>query len=160
VLTDEHDSARIVELQVEALLDESLARDNVAAAAGAVVTGLADADVILHTSRLLVRTGDPAENLRIARTVSTAVVDVVRQALAAHRPRFVIAKGGITASDVAARGLGIRHAMVRGPMLPGIVSLWEPMDGPAQGIPYVVFAGNVGDERSLLDVVRKLSTTL
>jgi len=160
VLTGEHHSARIVELQVEALLDESLARDHVAAAAAAVVAGLADADVILHTSRLLVKTGDPAESLRIARTVSTAVVDVVRQTLEARPPRFVIAKGGITASDVAARGLGIRHAMVRGPMLPGIVSLWEPMDGPAQGIPYVVFAGNVGDERSLLDVVRKLSTTL
>jgi len=160
VLTGEHHSARIVELQVEALLDESLARDHVAAAAAAVVAGLADADVILHTSRLLVKTGDPAESLRIARTVSTAIVDVVRQTLEARPPRFVIAKGGITASDVAARGLGIRHAMVRGPMLPGIVSLWEPMDGPAQGIPYVVFAGNVGDERSLLDVVRKLSTTL
>jgi hypothetical protein len=42
-------------------------------------------------------------------------------------------------------------------MLPGIVSLWEPMDGPAQGIPYVVFAGNVGDDESLADVVGKLS---
>lgn len=44
-------------------------------------------------------------------------------------------------------------------MLPGIVSLWEPVDGPATGIPYVVFAGNVGDDQSLLDVVRTLSNT-
>jgi hypothetical protein len=42
-------------------------------------------------------------------------------------------------------------------MLPGIVSLWEPVDGPAAGIPYVVFPGNVGDDRSLLGVVRILS---
>src|SRR5680860_786429 len=77
--------------------------------------------------------------------------------LARRRPRFVIAKGGITSSDVAALGLEIRHAMVRGPMLPGIVSLWEPMEGPATGIPYVVFAGNVGDEDSLCSVVRTLS---
>jgi uncharacterized protein YgbK (DUF1537 family) len=69
----------------------------------------------------------------------------------------VIAKGGITSSDVATDGLQIRRAIVRGPMLPGIVSLWEPVDGPAKGIPYVVFAGNVGDDRSLLDVVRVLS---
>ncbi|HEX7807045.1 MAG TPA: four-carbon acid sugar kinase family protein, partial [Cellulomonas sp.] len=96
VLTAEHGSARVVELQVEALLDESLARDHVASVAAAVAAGLAEADVILHTSRLLVRTGDPAESLRIARTVSTAVVDVVRLTLEARRPRFVIAKGGIT----------------------------------------------------------------
>ncbi|NKX51898.1 hypothetical protein HER39_15260, partial [Arthrobacter deserti] len=50
-----------------------------------------------------------------------------------------------------------RHAIVRGPMLPGVVSLWEPVEGPAQGIPYVVFAGNVGNDQSLLDVVRTLS---
>ena len=70
----------------------------------------------------------------------------------------MVAKGGITSSDVAALGLEIRRAVVRGPMLPGLVSLWQPVDGPAEKIPYVVFAGNVGDDRSLLDVVRVLSS--
>ena len=74
------------------------------------------------------------------------------------RRRFVVAKGGITASDVAARGLSIRRAMVRGTVLPGIVSLWEPVDGPARGIPFVVFAGNVGGPEALADVVDTLST--
>ena len=41
-------------------------------------------------------------------------------------------------------------------MLPGIVSLWEPVEGPAQGIPYIVFAGNVGDDDALADVVDPL----
>jgi uncharacterized protein YgbK (DUF1537 family) len=159
VLTDRHRSARIVEIQVEALLDTTLASDHVGAVVSAVVTALADGDVIVHTSRLLVKTDDPAESLRIARTVSTAVVKVVRRTLKARPPRFVIAKGGITSSDVAARGLEIRHAIVRGPMLPGIVSLWEPVDGPAKGIPFIVFAGNVGDDQSLFDVVRKLSSS-
>ncbi|MCB1255217.1 MAG: hypothetical protein KDB39_18685, partial [Austwickia sp.] len=77
--------------------------------------------------------------------------------LAQRPPRFVVAKGGITSSDVAARGLSIERAMVRGPMLPGIVSLWEPIDGPARGIPYIVFAGNVGGPSSLAEVVHKLS---
>lgn len=160
VLTDRHRSARVVEIQVEALLDETLASGHIAAVVSAVVTGIAERDVVVHTSRLLVRTDDPAESLRIARTVSAAVVDVVSQTLKARRPRFVIAKGGITSSDVASHGLGIRHGIVRGPMLPGIVSLWEPVDGPAKGIPFVVFAGNVGDDQSLFDVVRKLSNTL
>ena len=55
------------------------------------------------------------------------------------------------------QALGIRRARVVGPMLPGIVSLWQPMTGPAVGIPYVVFAGNVGAADSLARVVRTLA---
>lgn len=152
----EHHPSLVVELQVARLLEPDAAGelDRVSAE---VAAGLAKSDVVLHTSRLLVKHDDPAESLRIARTVSAAVVEVVQRTLAASPPRFVIAKGGITSSDVAAFGLQIRHAIVRGPMLPGIVSLWAPVDGPAFGIPYVVFAGNVGDDSSLLEVVRILS---
>lgn len=118
---------------------------------------LADSTVVLRTTRTLVRGEDKDDSLRIAREVSDAVVQVVRQLVDLAPPRFVIAKGGITSSDVASRGLGINRAMVRGSMLPGLVSLWEPIEGPAQGIGYIVFAGNVGDENSLADVVQKLS---
>ena len=69
----------------------------------------------------------------------------------------MIAKGGITSSDVASEALRIRRASVVGPMLPGIVSLWQPQVGPAVGIPYVVFAGNVGDTDSLAAVVATLA---
>jgi uncharacterized protein YgbK (DUF1537 family) len=123
----------------------------------AVAAALAKGNVVVGTSRTLVRGTDGADSLRIARAVSDAVVQVVRQVLDLAPPRFVIAKGGITSSDVASRGLEIGRAMVRGPMLPGIVSLWEPIDGPACGIPYIVFAGNVGAEESLADVADKLS---
>lgn len=122
-----------------------------------IVANLRHTDVIVHTSRVLMKTDEPEASLQISRDVSAAVVTVVQRTLAASPPRFVIAKGGITSSDVAAFGLGIRHAIVRGPMLPGIVSLWEPTDGPAAGIPYIVFAGNVGDDTSLARVVETLS---
>ena len=157
-LTEQHSAARIVEIDVEKLLD-SEADAHLDQTVDAVVEALRGGDVIVHTSRLLIKAEDPAESLRIARTVSAAVVAVVNRTLKTFPPRFVIAKGGITSSDVAAHGLEIRHAIVRGPMLPGIVSLWEPVDGPAKGIPYIVFAGNVGDDQSLADVTRKLSNT-
>lgn len=156
VLTDQHGAARIVEIDVERLLWDG-ADTYLDETVDAVVEALHSGDVIVHTSRLLIKTDDPAESLRIARTVSAAVVAVVNRTLKTFPPRFVIAKGGITSSDVAAHGLEIRHAIVRGPMLPGIVSLWEPVDGPAKGIPYIVFAGNVGDDESLAQVTRKLS---
>ncbi|MFC9334048.1 four-carbon acid sugar kinase family protein [Arthrobacter sp. NPDC057009] len=158
VLTDRHSSARIVEIDVEKLLGEE-APAYLDQTVDTVVEALRSGDVIVHTSRLLIKTDDPAESLRIARTVSAAVVAVVNRTLKTFPPRFVIAKGGITSSDVAAHGLEIRHAIVRGPMLPGIVSLWEPVDGPAKGIPYIVFAGNVGDDESLAQVTSKLSNT-
>lgn len=157
-LTEQHSAARIVEIDVEKLLSGS-ADAHLDQTVDAIVEALHGGDVIVHTSRLLIKTDSPAESLRIARTVSAAVVAVVNRTLKTFPPRFVIAKGGITSSDVAAHGLEIRHAIVRGPMLPGIVSLWEPVDGPAKGIPYIVFAGNVGDDQSLADVTRKLSST-
>ena len=161
-LTEQHSAARIVEIDVEKLLaaeTETTADAYLNGTVDSVVEALRSGDVIVHTSRLLIKTDDAAESLRIARTVSAAVVAVVNRTLKTFPPRFVIAKGGITSSDVAAHGLEIRHAIVRGPMLPGIVSLWEPVDGPAKGIPYIVFAGNVGDDQSLADVTRKLSNT-
>lgn len=161
-LTDQHRAARIIEIDVEKLLaaeTETAADAYLEQAVGSVVDALKQGDVILHTSRLLIKADDPAESLRIARTVSAAVVSVVNRTLKTFPPRFVIAKGGITSSDVAAHGLEIRRAIVRGPMLPGIVSLWEPVDGPAKGIPYIVFAGNVGDDQSLAEVTRKLSNS-
>ncbi|PYI69062.1 hypothetical protein CVV68_04530 [Arthrobacter livingstonensis] len=157
-LTDAHSSAYIVEIDVEKLLPDDGAT-HVSAVVADIAAALAAGDVIVHTSRLLIKSEDPIASLKIARTVSAAVVEVVNRTLKAAPPRFVIAKGGITSSDVATHGLEIRHAIVRGPMLPGIVSLWEPVDGPAAGIPYIVFAGNVGDDQSLVDVTRKLSNT-
>lgn len=157
VLVDGHKGVRTIELSVEQLLEEEPAGAHVEETVAAVVAGLADGDVVLHTSRLLVRSPDPQESLRIARLVSAAVVTVVRRTLEQSPPRFVVAKGGITSSDVAAHGMGIRRAVVRGSMLPGLVSLWQAVDGPAHGLPFVVFAGNVGDDRSLLQVVDTLS---
>lgn len=47
--------------------------------------------------------------------------------------------------------------MARGPV---IVSLWEPVDGPAPGVPYVVFACNVDTDNNLANVVDTLNGPL
>ncbi|MGN6743196.1 MAG: four-carbon acid sugar kinase family protein [Amnibacterium sp.] len=131
---------------------------------GAVVTArervLAAEDgalVVLSTSRARVTGRDGAESLAIARTVSAALSEVVAEVVRTRRPAFVVAKGGITSSDIATEALGIRRAWARGTLLPGIVSLWEPVEGPAAGLPYVVFAGNVGDDDALATVVERLT---
>jgi len=144
-----------VELDVPALLDGA---DVVGAAAARVATALAGSDVVLYTSRALVRGKDRDDSLGIARTVSAALSQVVRDSLAA-RPAWVVAKGGITSHDVAVRGLGIRRAEVAGQLFPGVISVFQPLDAApeALGQPFVVFAGNVGDDGTLADVVAILN---
>ncbi|MHA6523318.1 four-carbon acid sugar kinase family protein [Tessaracoccus sp. G1721] len=146
-----------LEIEVAKVTDPSLRDTHVSDIAARAAEALNDGNVVVRTSRTLVTGADGDESLTISRQVSAAVVEVVQRVLAANPPRFVVAKGGITSSDVATRGLGFRHANVIGPMLPGIVSLWSGQDGPAAGIPYVVFAGNVGAADSLAAVVDTLT---
>jgi uncharacterized protein YgbK (DUF1537 family) len=149
-----------LELEVPTLLDDAARDDYVAEIAGKAAKLLqsnsADDDIVIRTSRTLVTGDDAAHSLVIARTVSAALVGTVHEIVNQIRPAFVIAKGGITSSDTATVGLGIRRAWCRGTMLPGIVSLWEPVTGLARGIPYIVFAGNVGDDDALAAVVDTL----
>jgi uncharacterized protein YgbK (DUF1537 family) len=143
-----------VELDVPTLLDR--ADEHIDAAVATAATALESGLVVLSTSRSLVTGRNESESLDIARRVSAALTVAAGRITARRRPAFVVAKGGITSSDVATESLGIDRAWVRGSLLPGIVSLWEPVSGPAQGLPYVVFAGNVGDEHSLADVIDRL----
>ncbi len=149
-----------VELHVPTLLDPERRDTHVREVAARAVDLLRHndqgADVVVRTSRELVPGTDAQHSLDIARTVSASLVETVREVAAALRPAFVLAKGGITSSDTATEGLAVRRAWSRGTMLPGIVSLWEPVSGPARGIPYIVFPGNVGDDQALADVVAAL----
>jgi uncharacterized protein YgbK (DUF1537 family) len=150
------DGVARVELNVPAVLDPQTRDATVAAAAAAVSTALAGADVALVTSRELVTTAGADGNLEIARTVSAALVEVVRQVTAQARPGWIIAKGGITSSDLATRGLALDRAIVRGTLLPGMVSVWDPVSRESGQAPFVVFAGNVGDEQALAQAVARL----
>jgi len=149
-----------LELDVRTLLDDASRERHVDEIAGQAAKLLrdneADSDIVIRTSRTLVKGSDAVSSLVIARTVSAALVGTVRSIVSQIRPAFVLAKGGITSSDTATEGLQIRRAWCRGTMLPGIISLWEPVAGLAQGIPYIVFAGNVGDDDALAAVVDTL----
>jgi uncharacterized protein YgbK (DUF1537 family) len=148
-----------LELDVPTLLDRERAADHLAAAtrrATGLLTRSVGHDLVVRTSRTQVTAKDVPGNLAIARTVSAALVAVVHTIVSQVRPRFVLAKGGITASDTATDGLDITRAWSRGTLLPGMVAVWEPVSGPGQGVPYVVFPGNVGDDDGLLHAVRTL----
>jgi uncharacterized protein YgbK (DUF1537 family) len=145
-----------VELSVPAILGGR--EDAAAAAARQVSAALPRSDVLLYTSRAVAAGDSPDASLAIARAVSAAVASAVRLALPA-RPAWVLAKGGITAHDVAVHGLGLRRAEVAGQLFPGLISVLRPLDAApgAAGLPFVVFAGNVGDDETLAQVVAILN---
>jgi uncharacterized protein YgbK (DUF1537 family) len=140
---------------VSRLLDESQREDAIQQAASCMNTALeAGRDVLLYTSRELVGGDSRATSLHIGAEVSSGITRIVK--CLAVRPRWLIAKGGITSSDVATRGLGIRRALVLGQILPG-VPVWRA--GPESrwpGMTYIVFPGNVGDESALARAVETL----
>jgi uncharacterized protein YgbK (DUF1537 family) len=109
-------------------------------------------DVLVMTSRKLVTGDDEATSLDIGSTVAKALVSFLVDL--DSKPRYVIAKGGITSSDMATKALRFKKAMIVGQAAFG-VPLWRCDEPSAKwpGLPYVVFPGNVGSDETLHDVV-------
>ena len=72
-------------------------------------------------------------------------------------PAFVIAKGGITSSDVGVKALGVRRAEVLGQIRPGIPVWRTGAESRFPGVPYVIFPGNTGDVSTLREAVETLT---
>ncbi|KAE9467061.1 hypothetical protein C3L33_01031, partial [Rhododendron williamsianum] len=109
-------------------------------------------DTLIMTSRKVVTGKSPLESLEINFKVSSALVEIVRRITS--RPRYILAKGGITSSDLATKALEAKCAKIVGQALAG-VPLWQL--GPESrhpGVPYIVFPGNVGDSKALAEVVK------
>ncbi|KAJ5091238.1 hypothetical protein NUU61_006108 [Penicillium alfredii] len=117
---------------------------------------LTGTDTLVMTSRDLVTGGDELASLRIGAAVAEALVGVVRRVEV--RPRYIIAKGGITSSDAATKGLNIKRATIVGQAAPG-VPLWRCDEATSRhcGVPFVVFPGNVGGESTLCELVESWS---
>ena len=105
-------------------------------------------------SRQRVTGTDAAVSLSISQRVSSGLVAILDAV--STRPRYLVAKGGITASDVATQALGVKRASVPGQILPG-VPVWElGSESRYPGLAYVVFPGNVGEPDSLARVAAAL----
>ncbi|MBP7143549.1 MAG: hypothetical protein KBA71_16715, partial [Opitutaceae bacterium] len=144
-----------IELSVDALLSDRQRPQEVARCLRLVEERLATGrSVTLFTSRSLAVGRDANENLSIGETVSSSLVSIVRSLR--MRPRWLIAKGGITSSDLATDALGIRRATVLGQAAPG-VPVWLPgEESKWPGLPYIIFPGNVGGVETLARLVERL----
>ncbi|KAJ6440719.1 MFS quinate transporter [Purpureocillium lavendulum] len=143
-----------IELDVERLISSTAEADSVveAAADEASRNIAAGKDTLIMTSRSLIKGHDGDSSLNIGSKVARALVQLVEKIHV--RPRYMIAKGGITSSDAATKALRMRRARVLGQAAPG-VPLWRCDEETSRhrGMPYVVFPGNVGSDTTLAEVV-------
>jgi|SRR5690625_4689963 len=72
------------------------------------------------------------------------------------KPKYIIAKGGITSSEIGTTALGVRKAVVLGQALPGI-PVWRTDSGSKYpNMSYIIFPGNVGAVTDLYTIVKRL----
>jgi uncharacterized protein YgbK (DUF1537 family) len=158
------DDVVAVEVDVVSLVDPGERAVEVARCLAACRDAARHADVVLLTSRTVLVTAPGQSSLALSRLVASVIVTLVQELTSNWAPAWVVAKGGITSHEVATGGLGIHRAIVLGQLFPGLVSVWrseaetgrEDHRPLLEGLPYVVFAGNVGDTDSLRDCVLTL----
>ena len=111
---------------------------------------------VVYTSRALVAPEgmSPEKMLEISVSISDALTAVVSSL--SFRPRFLIAKGGITSSDVGVKALRVKKALVLGQAAPG-VPVWKTGEESLfPGLSYIIFPGNVGSVETLRNIVETL----
>jgi len=151
-----HTDVLPVELDAKNLLIPEEREATIQTARGQVLQALTNGkDAVLFTSRSLLIGDSKRDSLRIARAVSSGIVDIISQLDV--RPRYIVAKGGITSSDVATRGLGVKRALVKGQIIPGVPVNLLGAESRFPGMVYIVFPGNVGKVDSITHVVLSLS---
>lgn len=113
--------------------------------------------VVIYTRRqLLVVEQDTKEDALLR---SVKISDAVQSLVGclSVTPAFVIAKGGITSSDVGTKALQVKRALVMGQIRPGIPVWKTGEESRFPGIPYVIFPGNVGEDETLREAVEILT---
>ena len=112
--------------------------------------------VVIYTSRQLLAPENmtPEEKLHISVKISTAVTSIIGKL--SVKPKFIIAKGGITSSDVGTKALRVKKARVMGQVKKGIPVWMTGEESKFPGMPYIIFPGNVGEVSTLKEIVEEL----
>ena len=110
---------------------------------------------VVYTSREELVFADMQTRLQFGEDVSDLLMDIVRGLPADIG--FLISKGGITSNDVLSKGLALTSARLLGQILAGCSMVRTSAKHPQfPNLPVVLFPGNVGDDKALATVYRRL----
>ena len=107
-----------------------------------------------NMKRVAAYLGIPEEKLHISVKISNAVTSIIGKF--SVKPKFIIAKGGITSSDVGTKALRVKKARVMGQVKKGIPVWMTGEESKFPGMPYIIFPGNVGEVSTLKEIVEEL----
>ncbi len=109
--------------------------------------------VVVYTKRKLLTVKNDTKEEALLRSVR--ISDAVQSLVGKLRvtPSFVIAKGGITSSDIGTKALAVQKAKVLGQIKPGIPVWQTGQESKYPNTPYVIFPGNVGENSTLKEAV-------
>ncbi len=143
-----------IEIHAKKLLDESGFKTETKRVSAKINANLElDRIVVIYTSREVIKGKTADESLQIVNRVSEGVVAAVRGIKV--RPRFFIAKGGITSSDILTKSFHVKKAKVIGQIIPG-VPVWQLNDcEPFPGLIYMPFPGNLGGDDAIYKAIQK-----
>ncbi len=112
--------------------------------------------VAVYTKRdvLILDTDNKDKQLMVSVEISNAVTSIIGKL--SVRPSFIVAKGGITSSDVGTKALRVKKANVMGQIKPGIPVWMTGEESKFSNMPYVIFPGNVGEVTTLREAVEIL----
>ncbi|MBO7373793.1 MAG: hydroxyacid dehydrogenase [Oscillospiraceae bacterium] len=113
--------------------------------------------VYTRRERLDLDSADSDRQLQISVRISDALTGIIGNL--SVRPSFIVAKGGITSSDIGTKALHVRKALVKGQIRPGIPVWQTGEESKFPGLPFVIFPGNVGDDLDLLRIADTLTAT-
>lgn len=144
-----------IEMNVSRLLDERSRKLEITRVIDLVERSiLACEDTIVYTSREVIKAERKEDNLIISQNVSSSLVEIVQSLKI--QPKFIMAKGGITSSDVATQGLGIKRAKILGQAIAGVPVWLTGNEARFKETPYIVFPGNVGENDSIVKVIEAI----
>jgi uncharacterized protein YgbK (DUF1537 family) len=143
------------EISVDALMDARLRESEIDRVVNHIEKVLRQGkDMLIFTSRRLMIGKDSKSSLQIGQKISQSLIVILRRIQTA--PRYILAKGGITSSDIATQALDVKKAFVLGQIQPG-VPVWQlGNESRFPGLTYIVFPGNVGDKNALVNIVHQL----
>mgnify|MGYP003377872438 CR=1 FL=1 len=110
--------------------------------------------VYTRRERFDLDTDDKEKQLQVSVQISDAVTSIIGRLTV--QPSFIIAKGGITSSDVGVKALRVHRAMVMGQVRPGIPAWRTGPESKFPNMPYIIFPGNVGTVEDLRIIVENL----
>lgn len=113
-------------------------------------------NVVVYTKRkrMDLNSANKEEELKLSLKISDAVTSIVEKLTV--RPNFIIAKGGITSSDIGVKGLKVKKALALGQIKPGIPVWFTGEESKFPQMLYIIFPGNVGNRTTLKELVEIL----